>query len=65
MFAYVYMRVLVCVCVCVRAWQLFMRYVTLRPALPAVSESLCTDHIHIHWSRFEPVYACRILSIFW
>jgi len=51
MFAYVHMRVHVCVRTTVRQ----MYYVTLRPALPAISESLCTDHIHIHWSRFEPV----------
>jgi hypothetical protein len=47
-FRYLY----VCVCahtcarVCVRATVREMCYVTLRLALPAISASLCTDHIH-------------------
>jgi hypothetical protein len=43
-FAYVPMRVHVCV----RATMREMCSVTLRPASPAISESMCTDHIHKH-----------------
>jgi hypothetical protein len=44
MFAYVHVRVHVRMRATVRE----MCYVTPRPAVPAINESLCTDHIHIH-----------------
>ena len=62
---YLYVRVCAHTCARVCACNCALRYVTLRPALPVISESLCTDHIHMQWSRFEPVSTCRILSIFW